>query len=72
MDYNRSTGFYAVSHLLAYCQDQDRVNTIFYISENSAESKEKYLLKVKREGCVIPEQGNQKDRLRKQIKGTSE
>lgn len=30
-------------HLLAYCEDQDRVNTTFYILENLAESKEYYL-----------------------------
>lgn len=53
MDYNRSTGYSVLSYLLVYCQDQDRVNTTFYIIENLAESKEYYLLKVK---WVIPEQ----------------
>lgn len=44
VDYIRSIGLILLSHLLAYCEDQDRVNTTFYVLENLAESEKHHFL----------------------------
>lgn len=41
---NRSIVLILLSHLLAYCEDQDRVNTTFYVLENLAESEKHHFL----------------------------